>query len=657
MELWRDRVVDRADAKADEVDCFPDGKRLKSITLKMPSFVVMWIWLCAYQNAAGWTLSALNQLNKPGYAAAGIIGLGIWLCWRQKTGAPWLPKIHASKLKRRFCRGFPLAFLILTGLAFLGGALHDACNYDAMAYRTPRVLYWLDAQQWQWIHTDFPRLNTRTAGFEWLTAPQFLFLRTDRLLFLLNVIAFLLLPGRVFAVLTRLGVRPRAAWHWMWLFPSGYGYVLQAGSVVNDMFGTLMALAAFEFALRAGREQRATLLWTSMLAAALMTAVKAFNMVLLLPWGITALAAAPLLLRRPIATFAVMLMAAGASMVPTSILDAHYCHDWTGANIENTPIGGGQERLRAPVTGINLALGNLVPPIFPFAGQWEAFVQRVLPETFKASLKGNFEPALTRFKLPELQVEESSGLGCGLTVLLLVLLVKKIRYHELVPKKWFAPATLVPLGAWAGVGVFLLRVGIAGPARYLLPFYLLLAAPIMAGAVAGRLFQARAWRGAAYVLFAMAGLLLVLSPQRPLWPSATILSALDAEHSENHLLNRMWRVYSVYGARGESFAPVLAVLPPDAGPLGLVAFDAPEAALWRPFGSRRISHITRDDTPEKIRGRGIKYALVSEAVLAQHSDMDAAGWLAHFGAEKMAEFKLRIHAGQEPEGWFLARFQ
>ncbi|MBW8863621.1 MAG: hypothetical protein JF609_01620, partial [Verrucomicrobia bacterium] len=113
----------------------------------MPSPVVMWIWLCAYLNAAGWALSALHQLNKAGYAAAFIIGLGAWLYWRQKTGTPWPPKIHGPKWMRRFRRGFPLAFLILAGMAFLGGALHGAGNYDALAYRTPRVLHWLDAQQ------------------------------------------------------------------------------------------------------------------------------------------------------------------------------------------------------------------------------------------------------------------------------------------------------------------------------------------------------------------------------------------------------------------------------------------------------------------------------------------------------------------------------
>jgi hypothetical protein len=623
----------------------------------MSSPVVIWIWLCAYLNAAGWTLSALHQLNETGYAAAFALGLGAWLLWRQKTGAPWLPKIHASRLKKRFRRSFPLMFLVLAVLAFLGGAFHGASNYDSLAYRTPRVLHWLDAQQWIWIHTDFPRLNTRTAGFEWLTAPQFLFLHTDRFVFLLNVVSFLLLPGRMFAVLTRLGVRPRAAWYWMWLFPSGYGYVLQAGSVVNDMFGALMALAAFEFILRAAREKNLACLWTSGLAAALMTAVKAFNLMLLLPWGIAALPALPLLLRRPLATLVVVLLATGASMIPTSILDAKYCGDWTGANIEGTPIGGGQELLRPPVVFINLALGNLVPPVFPFETQWQAFVQRTLPETVKARLAVNFEGGVAKFQLADLQVEELAGLGCGLTLLLLALLVEKIRHREFWPEKLFTFATLVPLGAWAGVGVFLLRVGIAGPARYLLPFYPLLAVPILAGPVAGRVFQARAWRLAAFVIFAVAGMLLILTPARPLWPANTFLQALDAEHSPKPLLNRLYHVYSVYGARADSFAPVLAVLPPDASPLGLVTFDEPEAALWRPFGSRRILHVCKTDSPAQIQAEGLKYALVSEAFLAHHSDLDPNGWLARFHAVKLAEFKLRIHAGQEPEGWFLARFQ
>jgi hypothetical protein len=191
----------------------------------MPTAVAIWIWFCAYLNCAGWTLSALHQLNQTGYAVVFALGFGALWLWKQKTGAEIFPKIHLPKYRRRFKKFFPLAFLILAVLAFIGGALYAPANFDTLAYRTPRVMHWLAAGQWEWIHSEFSRLNTRSAGFEWLTAPLFLFTHTDRLEFLLNILAFMLLPGRVFAVLTRLGVRPRTAWHWMWLFPAGYGYV------------------------------------------------------------------------------------------------------------------------------------------------------------------------------------------------------------------------------------------------------------------------------------------------------------------------------------------------------------------------------------------------------------------------------------------------
>jgi len=616
----------------------------------------MWIWLCAYLNAAGWILSALHQLNETGYAAVFALGLGAWLIWRQKTGSPWLPKIHPPRLKRRFRRGFPLMFLLLATLAFLGGALHGACNYDALAYRTPRVLHWLDAQQWIWIHTDFQRLNTRTAGFEWLTAPQFLFLHTDRFVFLLNIVSFLLLPGRVFAVLTRLGVRPRAAWYWMWLFPGGYGYVLQAGSVVNDLFGAVMALTAFEFALRAAREKNVACLWTSGLAAALMTSAKAFNLILLLPWAIAALPAALLLRRRPAASLAVIVFAALASMLPTAVLNWHECGDWTGLKAEEATIGGGGKPMRFIANAINLPANNLVPPAFPLDDQWEALVNRIMPAALHARMAGSMEPGLASVRLPELQMEESAGLGMGLSFLLLVLLCKKARAGELRPRRWLALETGVPLAIWLTLGIFMVQVGSAGPARYLLPFYPLLALPVLRGAGADNFFRSVGWRVTALYLTGISVLLLVVDPARPLWPATTVLRSLDAEHSSNRWLGRAWNVYTVYGSRADGFAPAIAALPAGADPLGYMAADAPEGALWRPFGQRRVSHICHDETPASVRARGIKYALVSEQFLAQHDAMQPAEWVARMGAETIQVFDLKLSAGLEPHRWLLVRF-
>ena len=622
----------------------------------MSSVVVLWIWLCAYFNCAGWVLSACHALNQAGYAVVLCIGFGALWLWSKKTGAPILPKCNRQKLQRRFHRGFPLAFLILATLAFLGGALHPANNYDALAYRTPRVLHWLAAGQWHWLHTDFQRLNTRTAGFEWLTAPQFAFLHTDRLVFLLNIVSFLLLPGRFFAVLTRLGVRPRAAWYWMWLFPGGYGYVLQAGSVVNDMFGALLGLAAIEFALRARREQNIGWLWTSLLAAALMTAAKAFNILLLLPWGLAALPAFKVWLRRPLATAAVILLATGASLAPTALLNIKYCGDWTGLKAEQATIGGGDRAFRFLSNAVILPLANLAPPIFPFPRQWDQWVARTVPASWAAGLQANTEAGIEEFKIPEIQTEESAGLGAGVTWLILIVLARKVCAGKILSPSFFSVELLVPLAAWVGVGVFMVQVGAAGPARYLLPFYPLLVAPVLAGVDAGNFFRRRLWRNLAGFSFAVSALLLILSVQRPLWPAESVLRSLDAEHSDNFLLKRAWNVYTAYAVRADGFAQIIPALPPAATPLGFMAFDEPETGLWRPFGSRRIVHFSHLDSPADLRARGIQFALVSEKFLTQNCKMKPADWLARMNAEPLEHFELKLLAKEEPHHWLLVQF-
>jgi hypothetical protein len=623
----------------------------------MPNVVMIWVWFCAYLNCAGWTLSAMHQLNAGGYALALAIWFVALFVWKQKTSAQIFPRAIGEKFARRFRKPFPLAFLILAVLAFLGGALHPANNYDTLAYRTPRVLHWLDAGHWQWIHTEFQRLNTRTSGFEWLTAPLFALTKTDRLVFLINIACFLLLPGRFFAVLTRLGVRPRAAWYWMWIFPGGYGYVLQAGSVVNDMFGTLMTLTAFEFALRARRDPKTSYLWASILAAALMTAAKAFNILLLLPWAIAALPQFKILLRRPLISCAVILLAASASIVPTALLNVKYCGDWSGLKAEQPEIGGSGKPFRLLANAINLPLVNIAPPIFPFPQQWDHLVECMVPANLSIKLHENMEPGLSDFNIPEMQTEESAGLGAGVTLLVLAVFVKKFRAGKIRPPRFFSVEFLVPLAAWAGVGVFMIQVGAAGPARYLLPFYPLLAAPIIAGAGAGDFFSRRLWRNFALASFAVCALLLILSAPRPLWPAETVLRSLNAENSDNFLLKRAWNVYSAYSLRADGFAPVIAALPPEANPLGFLGFDEPETGLWRPFGSRRIIHFTRDDSPADLRAQGIKFALVSEYTLTHYCQMKPADWLARMDAEPLQHFELKLLAKQEPHGWMLVRFR
>ncbi len=621
----------------------------------MPTLVLLWVWFCAYLNCAGWTLSALHQLNARGYAIALMLwfaGLTIW--WKKNSASfsslPSRDNFCLRKFLRRFRKPFPLAFLILAVMAFLGGALYAPSNYDALAYRIPRVLHWLAADQWQWIHTDFPRLNQRCCGIEWVSAPVIALLKTDRPLFLINFISFLFLPGLVFSVFTRLGVRARVAWHWMWLVPTGYCYLLQAASLGTDLFGAVFVLAALDFALRAKISGSARDFFAAMLAAALMTGAKPSNLPLLLPWAIAILPSLKLFLRWPLRTAAVDVIALAASYAPTAVLNVHYCGDWTGIKVEMgivTP---------APffLTGVNsflIGIQNFDPPVFPFNGWWHNFFAGHLPSALAMRLDQTMELGLRTFDLDILQIEEHAGLGFGICVLLLTSLFA-VRFARPETPRWH-PSLWLQAVRWTPMVGFLILLSqsrYVAFSREITPYYAVLLPLFLAQSGQAWLVNQCWWRRCAMLVFIFAAGLLILSPARPLFPVQSLINSPSAPAHAR-------AVYSVYQNRNDAFAPVRAKLPADLKILGLLTYDDPETSLWRPFGSRQIMHFSYDDSPSDLRARGVKFALVSEFVLEQHSQMKPPDWLARMNAEPLQHFDLKLRAGQEAHGWLLVRFR
>ena len=289
--------------------------------------VAVWICLCAFLNCLGWLLSALHMLNRTGYLVAFALAAALWAGIQVNRGCSVIPTVRWRPRWRRWRRGFPLLFLCLAGLAILGGIIHAPSNYDGLAYRVPRSLHWLAAEQWHWIHTEFPRLNTRATGFEWLSTPLIAFTQSDRIIFLINAINFLFLPGLFFSVLSRMGVKRRVAAIWMWLAPTGYCYLLQAGSIGNDMLGGFYALAAMSFALRSRTSQSPKDFWISILAAGLLSSGKTSNLPLLLPWAVAIAPAWRTVLRRPLATACLCLIAACSSFLPIAIINTKHVGD------------------------------------------------------------------------------------------------------------------------------------------------------------------------------------------------------------------------------------------------------------------------------------------------------------------------------------------
>ncbi|HEX3799551.1 MAG TPA: hypothetical protein VH413_12700 [Verrucomicrobiae bacterium] len=623
---------------------------------KTPLLLAAWILLSAFLNCAGWLLSGVHQLNQPGYLclfALAAIAIFLWAKKHPQTFQPW----SFYREKKRLHRFLPLGFSIIAGMTLLGALLYAPTNYDALAYRMPRILHWIAADRWHWVHTSFNRLNTRAVGFEWLATPMILFTRTDRWVFLINIASFLLLPGLFFSTLTRLGVRRRVAWCWMWILPTGYSYLIQSGGIGNDLFGATFALAAFDLALRARDSKSRVDLYLAALAAALLAGSKLSNLPLLLPWFLATLPSLELLKTKWLATAAVVVASIVCSFLPIAVVNYEYCHDWTGFAAEGMPFDHPTYALHLTHNTILMTVQNLTPPVFPIASAWNRMVLRLQSPELKAKLEENFEPSQAHIVLRELQMEETAGLGFGVSLLLIFSLVATWKYSRtrtILPRPpnglWHWALVLSP---WFSLAVFMAKSGLSSEARLATPYYGLLMPLLLSPRSLERIVQTLWWRTGALIVFLLAAVVLILSPPRPLWPAQTILARLP---TSSRLIERARVVYSVYGERSDAFAPVRSVVPADVKVLGLIATDYPETSLWRPFGLRRIEHIMANDDRENLQQRGIEYILLNQR------DFKVIGlplndWLAKINAEVVQTIPMTIRAGFGSEDWLLVKLK
>jgi hypothetical protein len=618
---------------------------------RAPFGIALWLLLSASMTSGGWILSAFHQLNARGYAVWLLLTAAAIFWWMKSREFADLRAPRLSKLIRRFKRPLPLGYLILAALALLGGLIYAPTNYDALAYRIPRVQHWLAEGHWLWIHTLFHRLNVRACGAEWLAAPFVALTGGIRWLFIPSIISYLLLPGLLFSVFTRFGIRRKIAWHWMWIIATAYGYVTQAGSVGNDLLGAVYVLAAFDFALRLRQSQRMEDAWLFLIAAGLMTGAKASNCPLMLPLFLIVYPGWRLLLAKPIQTAIVLGLSALVSLLPTAVLNFKNCHDWTGMSLEGPMV--------SPVKQLVANIGvwtvqNLFPPIFPLAAAWNHSVAA------KASAAlGVFPDA---FNAPELVIEEGGALGMGICLLLVISCAASYCIRKRSGRLGsYAAATLWDRMIWWSPYVSLLVFGlkaevVGSSGRLLIPYYPVLVVPPLLLLEEG-LFRRRWWKGITAAVFGIAILVVILSPARPLWPAQTVLARLKQSHPSSRLLARAEVVYSVYATRANGFGPLVAELPADATVVGFVSFDDPETSLWWPMGSRRIEHVTPDDTRQRLEARGIKYIIISSQPSASALPGTVADFLGKYDAEIIKTVPLFLRAGQGLTDWHIVQLR
>jgi hypothetical protein len=625
----------------------------------MLPFVRLWLWISAFASLAGWALSAAGQLNRAGYAAA-FAAFAVFIFLRRKDleFAPAKKFSRGRKLLRRFRRPLPLGFGALAILIFLGGAFYAPTHYVALTYHIPRVLQWLEEGRWHWIHTPVQRMNYSGCDFEWLTAPLLLFTKSDRGLFLLNFIPFVLLPGLVFSVFTRLGVRARAAWQWMWLFPTGYIFLLQAGSAGNDAFSTVYALAAIDSGCRAWASRRPRDLWLSLLAAALMTGTKPTSLPLLLPWLILIFPLLPLLRRKAASTLLMPAMALVVSFYPIAVMNKVHSGGWLGTSVEFSRLEMHKPLIGVLGNGFELLQDNFVPPLFPAANWWNQHVLSIIPHAWAMDFQDGF------FYVGELPNEDWPGMGFGLSMLLVISAAAAFfagqRMQPPANTTCAVPAEfrrLVLIAPWLALLAYSAKAGMATPARLIAPYYPLLLPLLLAGAGQSQIVRRAWWRALAAGVLFLALAVLALSPDRPLWPAKQILSRLTAQHPDSHLISRALDVYTVYARRSDPLADVRTLLPPEIKAVGFIAgTDDSDISLWLPLGSRRVEHFLLSDPPEQIRRAGIEYVVVGGSNL-QSRGMALDAWLQKSGAELVASTNATLKVSEGPQAWFVVRFK
>lgn len=620
----------------------------------------VWILLSSSLILAGWFLSLSHQFSTKGYGLwIGASALILAWSWRQFRPSARTQIFSLARLRTRLRRFLPAAFLTLALLALIGGLLYEPNNHDGLSYRIPRVLHWLTHGSWFWTGNSDTRMDTRSVGFEFLSVPFLALLHTDRLIFLWNWTGFLFLPALVFQLSRRLGASGRAAWNWMWLLPSAYGIVLQAGSIGNDSIAGVFFLASLALATsRQAVPYRDLAL--SAAAMAICTGIKSTNVLWGLPWLCVILPQTKTLLRRPWLTSFLLVFCLALSSFPIWLSNQQHCGDWTGEKVEAATARGKPITITNPLVGIAgnlilLSIQNSVPPIWPFVSQTSGVVRSSLPASLVASLSNSFEGGFQDLGVRELPGEEGAGLGLGLTILSLLALFAAfgVRPWKITPS---SPALGIAwLATLVSILIYSSKMAIGCPARIILPALMFLIVGFSALPNQCGLVRSRVWRWSVFFALGSSLLVLILTPSRPLFPQGLLVKLAQKLSLPPSLKERIFNVYEAYGRRAQAFSPLLAVVPPDARVLGYTGGVALEAALWKPYGDRSIVFVPPSGLLKNPHCPHPQLLIASAYTIKNSTGLEPLEWINQTGASIVAQKEIIFLARIGPELFYLLK--
>jgi len=375
--------------------------------------------------------------------------------------------------------------------------------------------------------------------------------------------------------------------------------------------------------LRAVKTGNVEDLWFSLLAVGLLVGVKETNLPLLLPWLLAAWPAARFLGRRPAVSVGVIALSLLVSAVPMAWLNWIHTGTWTGfAKLTNEEIWvwGKQQELTSPIWGVIgnlfcLPLQNFLPLFFAKAGAWNGAMEHFVQTPWGAHF--------TQFEdfghLSRSINEGSAGIGLGIVVLTFVS-VMACRRPATPPARAESRTLdwrfrLIYLAPWAGLLVFMAKVGTYQNARQMAPYYVLLFPPILAGSRQVWLTRRRWWRYLALTVMLVTVAFLGFVRGRAILPASTAVAL-----QEKYAHSRWVSVFAdYYSARASVLAQRDFLNDSEAADAPLVGYattaGAAEPGWWVPFGRRRVERVLAGDPPAKLRADGLRYVVVEDTAL------------------------------------------
>jgi hypothetical protein len=208
-------------------------------------------------------------------------------------------------------------------------------------------------------------------------------------------------------------------------------------------------------------------------------------------------------------------------------------------------------------------------------------------------------------------------------------------------------------GAVVALLVYMAKMGNEGAARLLTPYYpLLIIGFLIIVALDGFIIRYYICKIVAWAVMLCAITLVVISPARPLLP-ANIIVYYFAKVTP-YLGARLERVYGVYTYRYDDMKDLRVFIPEGERAVGFLSgVDAPEAALWRPYGSRQVINVTPDENNRELEIHHIHFVIVSEDALEYLYNLRIEELTKKWSAVVVVKKDLILKAQRGPETWYV----